>query len=169
MRQRSSNQKRKTKMNKTDFLPQDAPSIHHTLLDQWLKIKENQMPCRSDFVFDDKNSSAHESYEIIASFMKAEEVMFRFGRSSPDVQKRFGQSLEGHDVKEAVDPNLYPAILKNYLLSIETGQPHYWERYSSFYGRDAQHYKRLLLPLVNEEGETGWLLSSMVWPFHDGF
>lgn len=160
---------KRLKMKTEDILPSDAPKAHKKLLRKWLRLSQIQPPARADFDFDNCAVTEHEPYEIVALPTDMGHVMYSFGRVSAKAETRIGQLLAGNDVKEALDPKLYPSVAKQYQRSIATGEPHYWERYSSFYGRDAQHYKRLLLPLVNEHGQPGWLLSSMVWPFHEDF
>lgn len=156
-------------MKPLKILPSDAPKVHQLLLQGWLDTKKIRAPRRSDFDFDNLHSHSHEAFEVVAAAGAAECTEFRFGRVSPEAERRYGRRISGDRLEDVLDPKVFSAATAQYLKAIESEKPHYWEKYSSLYGGEPQHYKRLLLPLVNDDNEKGWLLSSMVWPFHDDF
>lgn len=146
----------------TDILPKDAPEVHLKLVATWLSLNTARTPRPAEFAVGKWASDQHECFLVHQLSTDGEPLKLQFGEATelsfiPNVADVSGKCLS-----DVLDRFLLEKAENAFRNCVRRSEPYYSEHISSQFGRGHAHFKRLSLPLADENGTLRSAFGSVV-------
>lgn len=145
-----------------DLLPKDAPEVHVQLVATWLSLDRERSPGRAEFSVGKWASDQHECFLVHQLSTDDEPLKLQFGDATELSFIPNGADVSGKCLSDVLDRFLLEKAENAFRNCFRHKEPYYSEYISSQFGRGHAHFKRLSLPLVDENGTLRSAFGSVV-------
>ncbi|MEM8777158.1 MAG: hypothetical protein AAGF53_19205 [Pseudomonadota bacterium] len=145
-----------------DLLPKDAPEVHFQLVATWLSLNTERAPGHADFDVGKWTSNQHECFLVHQLSTDGGPLKLQFGEATELSFIPKGADVSGKCLSDVLDRFLLEKAENAFRNCLRRNEPYYSEHISSQFGRGQAHFKRLSLPLANENGTLRSAFGSVV-------
>ncbi len=147
---------------KPNLLPPDAPKVHFRLVEAWLNLNSVGAPPLSKFDVVEWSSDLHECFIVHQVLAADGSLTLQFGETTALSFTRSGGNVSGRMLSDVLDRFVLEWAERAFHNSLRRREPYYSEHISSQFGRGYTHFKRLSLPVADDNGSFRAVFGSAV-------